>query len=535
MWRNVDALSPNAAIDPFTREKLRTRSRHVRFNNPYAAGVIKKLASDCIGPTPTLKMMTGVKAIDSQIERGFALWARRVGLAATLRQAVEAWVTDGEAFIRLGMNARSPYPRVPLNPYCIEADQVATPYLSAVYDPREPDGIEFDRWNNPTFYHVLREHPGENWRTVLTNRYEFDRVPAAEILHLFTQNRPGQRRGLPHLMSSLSLLEDRRGMRAAVLAAARVCAEMGAVLLKPNYGADDQDPPEEFEEIPLARGLMTTLPPNTEAMQLNPTQPATTFGEFDDRTGAEAVQPIAMPKNIAKGDSSEHNYSSARMDTQMWDRMLLIMRAEIERIVLDRVLRAWVDMALVHDDFLPLRARARLRFEIPCRWLWSNRGHVDPVKEQNARVSRITTGLTTREAELAEQGVDFDELLERIRLEREAMREAGLRVDEPLTAQQVAAAAKVLQMVTAGQMGQAAAVRLLVCGGIPVDDARAMVAESASIDPEGADDAGDAADSADKNDSDSKDDVSVPPAKFERRNGVHLPLVGSSNGNGSHE
>ena len=47
-----------------------------------------------------------------------------------------------------------------------------------------------------------------------------------------------------------------------------------------------------------------------------------------------------------------------------------------------------------------------------CRWIGAGRGWVDPVKEAQAAMIRMDSGLSTLEAECAEQGLDWEEVLQ---------------------------------------------------------------------------------------------------------------------------
>ena len=100
---------------------------------------------------------------------------------------------DGEAFALLTSNPQLPS-SVSLDLRLIEAEQIATPHLHSLRSGAI-DGIEFDQAGNPTFYHLLKQHPGET-SALLPSASDFDRLPADSVIHWFWCDRPGQARGI---------------------------------------------------------------------------------------------------------------------------------------------------------------------------------------------------------------------------------------------------------------------------------------------------------------------------------------------------
>ena len=56
------------------------------------------------------------------------------------------------------------------------------------------------------------------------------RVPAAQVLHYWIPERPGQRRGIPELTAALPLFAQLRRWTLAVLAAAETAADLAAIM-----------------------------------------------------------------------------------------------------------------------------------------------------------------------------------------------------------------------------------------------------------------------------------------------------------------
>ena len=200
-WANADGLSARAANSPEVRRVLRNRARYETANNSYARGIVLTLANDLIGRGPRLQMLTPSAEANRRIEQEFSRWAKAAGLAEKLRTMRMDRAQDGEAFAVLTSNPRLPRP-VKLDLRLIEADQVATPELAGPDSPSNAvDGIVFDSFGNPVEYHLLRSHPGDPCGGSL----EYQRVPAAAMIHYFRADRPGQSRGVPEITPALPL------------------------------------------------------------------------------------------------------------------------------------------------------------------------------------------------------------------------------------------------------------------------------------------------------------------------------------------
>jgi capsid protein len=153
-------------------------------------------------------------------------WCAAIGFAERLRTMKKSRTVDGEVFALLTTNPRLASP-VQLDVKLIEADQVETPGL---FFPTAliSDGIIFDTHGNPTEYHVLKSHPGDQiWTSA---PWEYVSVPADLVIHWFRVDRPGQVRGVPDITPAIELFGQLRRYTAAVIAAAETAADFAAVL-----------------------------------------------------------------------------------------------------------------------------------------------------------------------------------------------------------------------------------------------------------------------------------------------------------------
>jgi lambda family phage portal protein len=422
-WANADHLSANAAASPDVRRILRSRARYEVANNSYAKGIVSTLSNYVVGTGPRLQMLTDDPEANRVVETEFARWARAIGLAHKLRTMRIAQCESGECFALLATNPRIDAP-VQLDLRLLEADQVATPFGVLAPEERAIDGIVFDSFGNPVAYYVLRSHPGDPraWRAGIN---DYDLMPAESVVHLFRAERPSKSRGIPEITPALPLFAQLRRYTLAVIAAAESAANI-AVLMKtsapPGGEAAEVEPMTEMEFAP---NMAVFTPEGWEPSQIKAEQPATTYDMFKREILNEIARCLNMPFNIAAGNSSGYNYASGRLDHQAFFKAIRIDQHYLGDMVLDRLLKAWLDEAVLIEGYLPQWLR-QLGVHLPHQWFWDGFEHVDPQKEAGAQATRLQSNTTTLAAEFAKAGLDWESELRQRAREVALMRELGL-------------------------------------------------------------------------------------------------------------
>ena len=421
-WAHADGLSANAANSLEVRRILRNRSRYEVANNSYARGIVLTLANDIVGTGPRLQLLTDDAEANRRIEQTFNHWSHAVNLAEKLRTLRMTQTQDGEAFAVLISNPRLET-AVQLDLRLVEAEQVTTPDLRW-NGKRAVDGIVFDAAGNPIEYHVLREHPGGGHSFVK----EYDRIPAEAVLHLFRVDRPGQSRGIPEITPALPLFAMLRDYSLATLDAAKAAAYYAGIIYTDAPPQGESDSVEPLDPIELDRNTLLTMPGGWKMSQLHAEQPTGTYAEFKREILNEIARCLNVPANIARADSSGYNYASGRLDHQTYFKSIRIDQSRIETIVLDRILAAWFDEAVLVDGLLPSGLGPIADW--PHQWFWDGHEHVDPAKEANAQATRLTSHTTTLAEEYARRGLDWEEQLRQRAKELSLMSELGL--NEPV-------------------------------------------------------------------------------------------------------
>ncbi|HEY1191921.1 MAG TPA: phage portal protein [Gemmata sp.] len=461
-WSMADGMSANAAHSPAVRQILRNRARYESQNNGYCKGLLRTRRNDVIGTGPRLQATAPEKfvAVDpdfgvvseqktpegaaSAVEARWIEWARLIGLADKLRVAEETDARDGECFGVMITNPALPDTGPQLDLRLYEADQVATPDLWW-NDPHAVDGIRFDASGNPVEYHFLRAHPGD----LIGDAQTYDKVPARAVIHWFDPDRPNQARGVPALAAALPLYAQLRRYTLATLTAAEVAAMISGIMktkLPPEYNGPPNPTAQPtqrptFDRVELERGALLSLPEGWEADAFDPAQPVAGFGEFRKEILTESGAAVNAPRNIATKSSAEYNYSSARLDHIPYRADAAIVRERRERLVLERLFRAWLREALLIPGYLPANLPPADRWT--CAWQWDGTPSIDPVKDATADDIGLKNGTRNLSDVLSAQGKNWEEHLRQrareIALARKLETENGLPPGtlypiEPMTA-----------------------------------------------------------------------------------------------------
>lgn len=411
-WSWADSLSARSANSLEVRRTLRERARYESANNSYCRGIVLTLANNLVGPGPRLQVTGPDEVANRQIEAAWAAWARAIRLADKLRTMKQAKTVDGEGFALLVTNPMLPT-SVQLDLRLIEADQVASPFFRATGPGDYVDGIEFDPFGNPAVYHVLKNHPGAT--TFWASSWGYDRLPARSVLHWFRADRPGQARGIPEYTPALPLFAQLRRFTLATLAAAETAANFAALIKTsaPPYTGSEQAQGGQQGDHPafeIERGMMTFLPEGWEPSQLKAEHPATTYEMAVWCILREICRCLNVPLNIALGDSSKSNFSSARLDHLVYRQSVGVEREDCEREVLEPALGAWLDEATRIPKLLP-PGTPPVAAALLHTWHWPAWEPIDPKVEAETEQVRMAAGTGTLAEFAGAHGQDWREVI----------------------------------------------------------------------------------------------------------------------------
>ncbi len=405
-WRMADQLAADAANLPAIRSILRSRARYEVANNCYARGVGESIANDLVGTGPRLHLDDERLTPEQRayVEAEFAAWCKAIRLAEKLRTMRKARRQDGEAFAMPVNNDRLATP-VKLDLRLIEAEQIGNPAMGAP-TATHIDGIILDGKGNPLKYELRQGHPGDPAQA--GQSFQVKLIDAADMIHWYRQDRPGQHRGLPEILPALPLYATLRRYTQATLDAAETAADY-AVLLETQSGAmfydeDGQEVTPEaanaFSTMDLKRRMMAALPAGYTAKQMQPEHPSQEYSPFKREICGEIGRCENVSLNVVLGDSSQSNFASGTLDHTIYFKPRQIEREDVANLILDRLFAAWLEEASLIEPgsggpaYLPQPLRIA-GASVSHTWHWDSNELGDPLKLAVSKRTLLTSGLVT--------------------------------------------------------------------------------------------------------------------------------------------
>jgi len=196
--------------------------------------------------------------------------------------------------------------------------------------------------------------------------------------------------------------------------------------MKTNVSAQGRDAAqvEEWETMPLVRGMITALPDGWDFDQMEAKHPNLTFAEFVRSIVGQAARACNMPYIVAAMDARGANYSTMRGDYLVYRKHLDTERSVAERIFLDPALTRWLEEAVFVEGLIPDGLPPFEQWN--WSWAWDDFGHIDPMKEAKAEEVRLANHSVTLARLYASRGLNWREELEQRAVEIAFMRERGL-------------------------------------------------------------------------------------------------------------
>lgn len=429
---------------------MRARARQLAQSNEYGRRFLSLVAANIVGRAhPKLqvrayrdqrnpdKPVTLDKAANDAIEIHFAKWGKkadiagRMGFQHLLRVSIKSVARDGEALVRLVRDRKLPY-GIALQ--LLEADRLDETLNVQTAGRIIRQGVEIADTGRPIAYWVKTKHPGDRYNA---GQFDIERIPAADIIHLFLPERAEQVRGYTWFHAILLRTAQLHGFNESAVLAAHIGASKIAALERSEDAPDatagmaDGQVGAAFQ-MNVEAGELFELPPGYKLNSWNPEYPHANFDSFVKA----AMRGIAVGLDVAahnlSGDMTEVNYSSARIAELSEREQWMVLQDWFIASLVEPIYLEWLALALLRGDItfeisgkaLPADRFAKFanvsRFQ-GRRWAW-----VDPSKESDANEKQLANKLTSRTRLAAEQGDEFDDILDELALEEQAIKAAGL-------------------------------------------------------------------------------------------------------------
>lgn len=432
---NPSGASANPEVY-FDLSKLRNRSRDLLRNNPLAVNGIQSLVTSIVGTGIHPQPVTGDEALDARIAEKWAQWASgELDVShdrtwASLQALwVRAWLESGGVVVRKRTRRLSDGYAAPLQLQTLEADFVDLWKTEALGDSAHITmGVEFDSIGRRTAYWLYRQHPGETLPMLPTATYDSQRVSADDVAYLTMIERPGQVHGIPWPTPAMDILYHLRQLDRYKLAKAQTEAAFAAFVVPgdESYSSDgDQEGAAASVEDADGRildriepGLIGILRGGKDVRFAQPTTSAD-FPQLVQLYQRLVAAGMRITYERLTRDYSGVNYSSYRAGDLEMRRMVTMLQRDIVIPLLCRPVWRWFIEALsIADPTIPSTVKAR--------WHCPRHEELDAEKELKARILAVRNGFIAPSMVTAEQGLDFDDVLQAYKMDLQKAKDAGL-------------------------------------------------------------------------------------------------------------
>lgn len=327
-------------------------------------------------------------------------------------------------------------------------------------------GVELDTHGRSIAYHIRSGHPGDFymgqawplWKRIAARKPWGRR----QVIHIAERLQPDQTRGIADMVSVLKEMRMTKKFKEITLQSAVVNATYAAAIESelpteaifqsmgaggPGFGTMLTEYMSALQQyvgasknIAIDGVKMPHLFPGTK-LSLKPAgTPGGVGTAFEESLLRNISAPLGLNYEQFSKDYTKTNYSSARASmAETWKFM-----QSRKKIVADKFATMcyvlWLEEEIGYfADPMPLPAGVTRRefqqmFYNPvlreaicsCQWIGASRGQIDEVKETQAAIMRINSGLSTRQAETARLGDDYRVVLRQQAREKKLMAELGL-------------------------------------------------------------------------------------------------------------
>lgn len=455
----------------YERDSITARSHDLARNNGWASGGLQRHLDAVIGANLRLSAKPDWRSLglsaewaskwSRDTEAKFRGWAddpgyycdaaRHSTLGGLLALGYRQRLVDGEA-LALPLWLPNRGGRYATSIQIVDPARLSNP-LGKPDSMHLRAGVETDQYGAPVAYHIQKAHPGNTF--ALSNIADWQRVPSEtrfgrrRVIHFFERERADQTRGVSIMTPIIERLKMLDRYDKVELQAAVVNAVFAAFIESPFdhdilSGALDggsfskyQDSRKSFHDtrkLALDGVRIPTLYPGEKFNMTTSTRPNTAFPDFERAALRYIASGFGLSYEQLSQDWSSTNYSSARAALLETWRFMSARRQTFAVGFVSQIYALWLEEAIDGGEIeIPAGAPDFYQAKAAwCRakWIGPGRGWVDPTKEAQASQMRMDAGLSTLEMEAAEQGLDWEEVLEQRARENETMNRLGLRAPD---------------------------------------------------------------------------------------------------------
>lgn len=473
-------ISPDQAIN-LAKPLADARSQDIAQNDGLIGGAVSMHRDSIVGSCYRLNAQPDWRFIGSTkewaeefqqvVESRFNLiaesescWldaARRETLTGLTRLVVAGFVTTGEGL------ATAEWIKESVRPYSTAVQLVSPARLcneNGNADNRNlRRGVALSDRGRPVGYWFRQGYPSEIWDS---KGYEWKYVLAEkpwgrkQVIHIVERNQIDQTRGIADMVAALKHMKmtkmfSEMTLQNAVINASYAAAiesEMPRDALFSMMGGNQADPARTLEatigsymsslqkylegsnSIKIGGAKIPHLFPGTKLNMMPMGTPGGIGTGFEESLLRKIAAILGLSYEEFARDFTKTNYSSARASMGItWRGMQARKKVVADRFATNVYSLQLEEMINAGDVPMP-PGKGRGIFYLPlmkeaftkCSWIGASRGQIDELKETQAAVLRIASGLSTYEIESARLGTDFRDLFDQAQREQKMIRDKKL-------------------------------------------------------------------------------------------------------------
>jgi lambda family phage portal protein len=427
-------------------QRLTYLARSLERDNPYARSFLRELQNNVIGNQgirlqPKVKNQKGSnlnKKLNDQITEAWKRWNKKGNCDVTREYSgiqldeliLRSLARDGGCLLRLykgfANEARFAVQLISIDCLDLFFNQIQAP------EHRITTGVETNMLGEVTAYHLMR--PMEKDLTANQMIGQRIRIPANEIIHVWMPMRSDSVREVTWFAPVMTKLRHLDKYEIATSIAARAAAEQQGFFER-EPGAAPYEGQGETPEGELvhesAPGTWTQLPPGVKAVSFPVGQKGDPYKDMRKEMLRSIASGLGGLYPTMAQDLENVNYSSARFGKEETIIVWRSMQRFFIESVKQRIFETWLECQVLAGT---VEASIAQLDTIKDQVSWKPRGfpYINPKDDVSSSIQAIAFGLSSHSHELAELGLDREELFEELSEDKDAAERWGLVFVDPM-------------------------------------------------------------------------------------------------------
>lgn len=475
--------SPDQVINT-VKPMADARGRDMAQNDGHVAGAVSIHRDSIVGAQYRLNSQPNWQALG--IDEGYAEELQLIVESRfnTVAESLDCWFDASRkntftGLVRLGVATQTLSGEIlapvewmrddPLAPFntaiqLISPDRLSNP--QGVADSRNlRRGVQMNNRGAPVGYHIRRAYPTEYYEDDLAYQWKYVEAKKPwgrrQVIHIFEPLLPSQSRGVAEMVAALKQMKMTKKFQEIVLQNAVVNASYAAAIeselpseqVFAALGANNQNGVvggmqdylgsymtmlaaylNNGKNIAIDGAKIPHLFPGTKLSMKPIGTPGGVGTGFEESLLRHIAAALGISYEEFSRDFTKTNYSSARASmNNTWKSMQAKKRMGADRLA-SEIYALWFEEEWNAGNIPRPAGKGKSWFYEPlvkdcltrATWIGASRGQIDELKETQAAILRINSGLSTFEKEMARLGEDYREVFAQRGREQKLIAKLGL-------------------------------------------------------------------------------------------------------------